>query len=79
MIIYSSCMQLNILRFINCQTMQVTAKFKCIVRVVAALPWRVEDFCSHLGTYMIRLTIEDPTARIHAFLFDEDGVRECFY
>ncbi|KAG8651620.1 protection of telomeres protein 1a isoform X2 [Manihot esculenta] len=52
---------------------QVTAKFKCIVRVVAALPWRVEDFCSHLGTYMIRLTIEDPTARIHAFLFDEDG------
>ncbi|EEF31902.1 conserved hypothetical protein [Ricinus communis] len=51
---------------------KVTAKFKCIVRVVAAFPWQAEDF-SHLGTYGIRLTIEDPTARIHAFLFAEDG------
>ncbi|KAH9801722.1 protection of telomeres protein 1b [Citrus sinensis] len=52
---------------------QVTAKFKCVVRVVAALPWRSEDFCSPLGHYRIRLTLEDPTARIHAFVYAEDG------
>ncbi|KAL2940752.1 Protection of telomeres protein 1b [Bienertia sinuspersici] len=52
---------------------QVTAKFKCIVRVVAALPWAVKDFCSSDGTYLIRLTLEDPTARIHAYLFGDDG------
>lgn len=55
--------------------LQVTAKFKCVARVVAVLPWQAEDFCSPLGTYRIRLTLEDPTARIHAFLFGEDGVR----
>ncbi|XP_037491554.1 protection of telomeres protein 1a isoform X2 [Jatropha curcas] len=52
---------------------KVTAKFKCVVRVVAAFPWQPEDFCAHLKTYGIRLTLEDPTARIHAFLFGEDG------
>ncbi|KAG2667643.1 hypothetical protein I3760_15G126100 [Carya illinoinensis] len=52
---------------------EVTAKFKCVARVVAVLPWQAEDFCSPLGTYRIRLTLEDPTARIHAFLFGEDG------
>lgn len=57
---------------------QVTAKFKCVVRVVAALPWRSEDFCSPLGNYRIRLTLEDPTARIHAFVYADDGVSSCF-
>ncbi|CAO2833317.1 unnamed protein product [Amaranthus hypochondriacus] len=56
---------------------QVTAKFKCIVRVVAALPWAIEDFRSPDGTYRIRLTLEDPTARIHAFLYADDG--EVFF
>uniref|UniRef100_A0A6N2KJQ7 Telomeric single stranded DNA binding POT1/Cdc13 domain-containing protein n=1 Tax=Salix viminalis TaxID=40686 RepID=A0A6N2KJQ7_SALVM len=51
---------------------EATARFKCIIRVVAAFPWRAEDF-SHHGTYRIRLTIEDPTARIHAFIYAEDG------
>lgn len=54
---------------------QVTAKFKCVARVVAAHPWQAEDFRSPLGTYRIRLTLEDPTARIHALLYGEDGVR----
>ncbi|KAJ4848372.1 hypothetical protein Tsubulata_020439 [Turnera subulata] len=54
---------------------KATAKFKCVVRVVAIFPWRVEDFRSHDGTYRIRLTIEDPTARIHALIYDEDGVK----
>ncbi|KAK9266176.1 hypothetical protein L1049_027241 [Liquidambar formosana] len=52
---------------------EVTAKFNCVVRVVAAFPWRAEDFRSPLGTYRIRLTLEDPTARIHAFVCAEDG------
>lgn len=56
---------------------QVTAKFKCIVRVVAALPWTIEDFRSPDGTYRIRLTLEDPTGRIHAYLYAEDG--EVFF
>ncbi|CAI0400419.1 unnamed protein product [Linum tenue] len=52
---------------------KVTAKFRCIARVVASLPWRVEDFRSPLGIYRIRVTLEDPTARIHAFVYAEDG------
>ncbi|KAJ4972623.1 hypothetical protein NE237_005797 [Protea cynaroides] len=50
-----------------------TAKFKCVVRVLATYPWRVQDFRSPQGVYRIRLTLEDPTARIHAFLCAEDG------
>ncbi|PKI44186.1 hypothetical protein CRG98_035423 [Punica granatum] len=53
---------------------EVTAKFKCIVRVVAVLPFQVEDFVSPLGIYRVRLTLEDPTARIFAFLYNEDAV-----
>ncbi|XP_038687148.1 protection of telomeres protein 1b-like isoform X2 [Tripterygium wilfordii] len=52
---------------------KVTAKFKCIVRVIAAFPWQAGDFRSPIGTYRIRLTLEDPTARIHAFVYAEDG------
>jgi hypothetical protein len=55
--------------------LQVTAKFKCVARVVAALPWQAEDLRSPFGTYRIRLTLEDPTARLHALLYGEDGVR----
>lgn len=55
--------------------LKVTAKFKCVVRVVAAVPYQGEKFCTPAGKYMIRLTLEDPTARIHAFVVDEDGVR----
>ncbi|XP_042059427.1 protection of telomeres protein 1b-like [Salvia splendens] len=52
---------------------EVTHKFKCLVRVVALAPWRPEDFRSPSGVYRMQLTLEDPTARIHAFLFDKDG------
>ncbi|XP_058739412.1 protection of telomeres protein 1b-like [Vicia villosa] len=52
---------------------EVTAKFKCVVRVVAATPYQAEKFCTPAGKYMMRLTLEDPTARIHAFVVDEDG------
>lgn len=60
-------------------TLQVTAKFKCVVRFVAAFPWRVEDFRSPHGTYRIRFTLEDPTARVHAFVYAEDGVRTMVF
>ena len=38
-------------------------------------PFQAEDFRSPEGTYRVRLSLEDPTARIHAFLYAEDGVR----
>ncbi|KAL8153145.1 hypothetical protein V2J09_010905 [Rumex salicifolius] len=56
---------------------QATAKFRCIVRVVSMLPSNPEDYFSSEGTYRIRLTLEDPTARIHAFLFREQA--EVFF
>ncbi|CAH9070958.1 unnamed protein product [Cuscuta epithymum] len=52
---------------------EVTYKFRCVVRVVASLPWRVSEFRSPSGTYRVRLTLEDPTARIHAFLYADDA------
>lgn len=52
---------------------EVTAKFRCAVRVVAAYPWEGKDFCCSHGIYRLRLTLEDPTARIHAYLYGEDG------
>lgn len=48
--------------------------FKCIVRVVAAYPSRAKDFRTPEGLYRLRLTLEDPTARIHAYLSHEDAV-----
>ncbi|GJW79950.1 protein DETOXIFICATION 44, chloroplastic isoform X1 [Tanacetum coccineum] len=57
---------------------EATGKFRCVVRVVATLPDRPEDFrSSSCGTYRIRLTLEDPTARIHAYLYAEDA--EMFF
>ncbi|XP_068665564.1 protection of telomeres protein 1b-like isoform X2 [Aristolochia californica] len=53
---------------------EVTFKYKCVVRVVTTHPWQVEDFRSPVtGKYRIRFTLEDPTARIRAGLFDDDG------
>ncbi|MCL7031394.1 hypothetical protein MKW94_024429 [Papaver nudicaule] len=54
---------------------EVTAKFKCVVRVVAMCPGQVEKFQSAEDSdqYMIRFTLEDPTARIHAYIYAEDG------
>ncbi|XP_073012625.1 protection of telomeres protein 1a-like isoform X4 [Typha latifolia] len=55
---------------------EVTHMFKCIVRVVAAYPWRAADMVSpRKGHNHVRLTLEDPTARIHAYICKEDGVK----
>lgn len=56
-------------------TWQATAKFKCVVRVIAMYPLQAKDFRSPEGIYRVRLCLEDPTARIHALLYAEDGVR----
>ncbi|KAJ1390153.1 hypothetical protein SESBI_37691 [Sesbania bispinosa] len=37
-------------------------------------PYRVEELWSPDGTYRLRLTLEDSTARIHASVVAEDGV-----
>lgn len=58
---------------------QVVGKFKCIVRVVSVSPWPIEDFVSPEGILRVRLTLEDPTARIHALLCEEDGVGNYSY
>lgn len=52
----------------------MAAKYRCVVRVVAAFPCRAEDLLCNSGRYGLRLTLEDPTARIHAFVYAEDGV-----
>ncbi|XP_059291909.1 protection of telomeres protein 1b-like isoform X5 [Lycium ferocissimum] len=52
---------------------RVVGKFRCVVRVVASFPWSVEEYRSPSGIYRIRLTLEDPTARIHAYLYAEDA------
>ncbi|XP_026414414.1 protection of telomeres protein 1a-like [Papaver somniferum] len=55
---------------------EVTAKFKCVVRVVGAYSCCAENFRETTsGKYVMRFTLEDPTARIHAYLYDEDGVK----
>nr|XP_028959934.1 protection of telomeres protein 1a-like isoform X1 [Malus domestica] len=54
---------------------ELPARFKCVVRVIAASPWQAADFLFPAGIDRIRLTLEDSTARIHAFLCAEDGVK----
>ncbi|XP_030493574.2 protection of telomeres protein 1b-like [Cannabis sativa] len=53
---------------------EVTARFLCVVRVVAMYPWQAKDF-SFNGVYRVRLTLEDATARIHAYLYGKDGTK----
>nr|ACJ49155.1 protection of telomeres 1a protein [Arabidopsis lyrata] len=53
---------------------KVTCKYRCIVRVVAAYPWQVDDFCSNENRHhRVLLTLEDPTATLEAFLCDKDA------
>ncbi|KAI3977750.1 hypothetical protein MKX01_039813 [Papaver californicum] len=55
---------------------EVTAKFKCVVRVVGVYSCRTENFRETTsGKYVMKLTLEDSTARINAYLYDEDGVK----
>ncbi|KAL7237156.1 hypothetical protein ACSBR1_020264 [Camellia fascicularis] len=49
------------------------SRFKCVVRMVAIYPTQVQDFWTPAGRYRINITLEDPTARIHALLCNEDA------
>lgn len=57
--------------------MKVTAKFRCVVRVISILPVGAEQFRDPKGMLRIRLTRDDPMARIHAFVYAKDG--EMFF
>jgi hypothetical protein len=49
-----------------------------MVRVMATWPSDVLGFCvleQEDFVYAVRLTLEDPTARLHCFLYGEDAVR----
>lgn len=59
--------------------LQVTAKFRCVVRVVVTVPGEAGYLRNPSGSYGLRLTLEDPTARIHAYLHSEDAVCMSFY
>ncbi|XP_015574667.1 protection of telomeres protein 1a isoform X2 [Ricinus communis] len=48
--------------------------FYCIVRVVAIHPYELKVLCSS-DEGVMRLTLEDPTGRIHAYLLGEDLVK----
>ncbi|RRT43496.1 hypothetical protein B296_00028144, partial [Ensete ventricosum] len=67
---------------VGCFMVQVTHKCMCIVRVVAAYPWQAKEgplFPGYVrGHYRVRCTVEDPTARIHAYICGEDGVHFSF-
>ncbi|KAL0927647.1 hypothetical protein M5K25_001842 [Dendrobium thyrsiflorum] len=52
---------------------EIIHKFRTVVRVVTSCPWQAKDLCTPTGKYRIRLMIEDSTARIHAYIFGEDG------
>lgn len=43
------------------------------------MPYQAEKLCFPAGgVYRMKLTLEDPTARIHAAVVGADGVRSCF-
>ncbi|XP_021318209.1 protection of telomeres protein 1b-like isoform X1 [Sorghum bicolor] len=56
---------------------EVTHKAKTLVRVVGAFPCQPSVVRSLLstGTYTMRLTLEDPTARIHALVHKDEMVK----
>ncbi|XP_031285788.1 protection of telomeres protein 1b-like isoform X1 [Pistacia vera] len=56
---------------------KLNASFCCIVRVVASYPSEADDFRSPYcpSATKMRLTLEDPTARIHAFLRGDEWMK----
>ncbi|KAL3526183.1 hypothetical protein ACH5RR_014555 [Cinchona calisaya] len=51
----------------------VHGTFKCVVRFLAVLPSEAKYFRSPSGPYRMTVTLEDPTARIHALLQNGDA------
>ncbi|KAJ3674458.1 hypothetical protein LUZ60_005074 [Juncus effusus] len=53
---------------------QAPHEIKCIARVVDIHPYKIEKWRSPFDAHFeIRLTLEDPTARIHAYLAGQDA------
>lgn len=68
--------------YLKCSTLiwQILHSFRTVVRVVTSYPWQAKDLRNPTtGNYRVRLTIEDSTARIHAYIFGDDGVRNSFF
>lgn len=54
--------------------MQVTAKFRCVVRFIQVFPRDVRRFHDLNGKFKLLATLEDATARVHASLYADEGV-----
>lgn len=54
--------------------MQVTAKFRCVVRFIQVFPRDVRNFHDLNGKFKLLAILEDATARIHASLYADEGV-----
>ncbi|KAG9446442.1 hypothetical protein H6P81_012570 [Aristolochia fimbriata] len=53
---------------------EAIARYKCIVRFIELIPGHLEELRSpKTGFYRMKVTLEDPTARIPAYLMDEDA------
>ncbi|MCD9644768.1 hypothetical protein HAX54_033200, partial [Datura stramonium] len=52
---------------------RVKYKFCCVVQVVTSFPYIVKEYRSSSSTYRIGLTLEDPTIRIHTYLYIGDA------
>ncbi|XP_068669375.1 protection of telomeres protein 1b-like [Aristolochia californica] len=53
---------------------EAISKYKCVVRFIGIIPWHLEELRSpRTGLYRMKVTLEDPTARIRAYLTDEDA------
>ncbi|KAJ7955335.1 Protection of telomeres protein [Quillaja saponaria] len=57
---------------------EVNTVVRCIVRVIAVCPAQVNDIFQQVGSdeCRIRLTLEDPTARIHSLICDGEGTSQ---
>jgi len=54
--------------------MQVTAKFRCVVRFIQVYPRDVRKLRDINGNIKLVAILEDATARIHASLYADEGV-----
>lgn len=54
--------------------MQVTAKFRCVVRFIQVFPRDVRRFHDLNGKFKLLAILEDATARVHASLYADEGV-----
>lgn len=54
--------------------MQVTAKFRCVVRFIQVYPRDARKLRDSNGNFKLLAILEDATARIYASLYADEGV-----